>query len=255
MTAVPAAVQRRITWLAYAAVLLTGLNAGWVGPLLPSIARAQGLALDRAGLLVSAIFAGFCVTVLLGGEVVDRWGGRVALALAAGLIAAGLLGLATLPGLPALLASAFVIGLGTGVSDVSSHVVIAALNRERVAAALNYLNVSFGVGALVGPVVVGFALRAGLPYGAVFGAGAAAAALVVALLLATPLVHERGAGATARDKATLLARPVLWVLGGVLFLYIAAEAGVGSWLAAYLDIVDNVDEAVASWGVSLFWPG
>src|SRR5438874_642983 len=83
-----------------------------------------------------------------------------------------------------------------------------------------------GVGALVGPVGVGFALRAGLPYGAVFGAGAAAAALVVALLLTTPLVHERGAGATARDKAALLTRPILWVLGGVLFLYIAAEAGV-----------------------------
>src|SRR5438067_727042 len=255
MMEVPAAVQRRITWLAHAAVLLTGLDAGWVGPLLPSIARAQGLALDRVGLLVSAIFAGFCVTVLLGGEVVDRWGGRVALALAAGLIAAGLVGLATLPGLPALLASAFVIGLGTGVSDVSSHVVIAALNRERVAAALNYLNVSFGVGALVGPVGVGFALRAGLPYGAVFGAGAVAAALVVALLLTTPLVHERGAVATARDKAALLTRPVLWVLGGVLFLYIAAEAGVGSWLASYLHVVGDLDEAVAAWGVSLFWAG
>lgn len=250
-----AGVQRRITRLAYSTVLLTGLHGGWIGPLLPSIARAQGFALERVGLLVSAIFVGFLLTVLVGGEIVDRWGGRVALTLAAALMGAGLLGLATLPGLPALLGSALVIGLGTGISDVAAHVIVAAFNRGRVATALNYLNVSFGVGALLGPLIAGVAIRNGLPYQVVFRAGAVVAALVAILLVTTPLSHERAAATGAESKGALLMRPVLWVLGGVLLLYIGVETGLGAWLSSYLRATGDLSESRAAWVVSLFWIG
>ena len=262
MTGSAVAVQRWVTVLANLSVLLTGLNGGWVGPFLPQMAEAQGAALDRAGLLVSAKFLGFMITVVLTGAALDRWGGRVVLGLSLALMAVGQLGIATLPGLPALLASGLVLGLGFGILDVAGHVVIVQFNRERVTAALNYLNVSFAVGALVGPLIAGVALRGGVPYRAVYGAGAAVAVLFALLYVATPLRHERTVrvrggshpGSPARESG-LLARPVIWALGGVMLLYVGAEAGLGAWLFTYLRRVGGLEEAVASWSVSLFWVG
>ena len=66
------------------------------------------------------------------------------------------------------------IGLGNGSIDIAANVLIVDLNRDRLAAALNYLHVLFGVGALMGPIIVGFALARLIPYWWVFCAGAAA---------------------------------------------------------------------------------
>ncbi|HET8626937.1 MAG TPA: MFS transporter [Thermomicrobiales bacterium] len=254
METAPAA--RRITWLAYTAVFLSGLNGGWLGPLLPEISRVQGIPLDRLGLLASVSFVGFMLTVTVAGALVERWGGRVALTLSTGLLAVGLLGLAGLPGLAGLLAGALVAGLGTGINDVASHVVIVALNdEERVTAELNYLNVAFSVGALLGPLLVGAALHFGVPYSAVFGGGAVLAALTALLVATTHLSHDRPAHAEGTPARALLARPALWVLGGSLGLYVGAEVALGTWVPSYLHRVDGLSESLAAWGVSLFWIG
>jgi FHS family glucose/mannose:H+ symporter-like MFS transporter len=180
----------------------------------------------------------------------------VALTLSTGLLAAGLLGLAGLPGLLGLLAGALVAGLGTGINDVASHVVIVALNdEERVTAELNYLNVAFSVGALLGPLLVGAALHFGVPYGAVFGGGAALAALTALLVATTRLSHDRPIHAEASPARALLGRPALWVLGASLGLYVGAEVALGTWVPSYLHRVDGLSESVAAWGVSLFWIG
>ncbi len=250
--------QRRVTWLTYGAVLLVGLNNGWLGPFLPQIARTQGIAIESAGLLLSALYAGFLLAVLVAGGLVERWGGRVALSGALALLAAGLAGLAGLPGLPAILASAAVAGLGHGLLDVAGHVLIADLHpddRGRLTAALNYLNVAFGVGAFLGPVLAGFALRGGFPYRGVFSLGAAAAVLVGAALAFTPLRHRRATAGTVERTGGVLAHPIVWALGGVLLLYIGVEAGLGAWLATYLRAAGGRTEAAAAWTVSLFWIG
>lgn len=253
MTAVPAAVRWRITWLGYGAILLVGLNNGWLGPFLPQIAQARGIALDRAGGLVSALYVGFLLAVLASGQLVDRWGGRAALTLGVTLLSAGLFGLAAAPGLPLMLAGALVVGLGHGVLDVGSHVVIAALNRDRLAAALNSLNFFFGVGAFLGPLLVGLALRGGVSYGLTFAAAAAAAAALAVLLATTPLRHEGTAAAASAGSP--FARPVLWLLGGVLLLYVGAEVGIATWLFSYLTATGGLDEPRALSVVSLFWIG
>ena len=48
----------------------------------------------------------------------------------------------------------FLIGLANGGIDIGANAIIVELNRERLASALNYLHVLFGVGALLGPLIV-----------------------------------------------------------------------------------------------------
>ena len=70
------------------------------------------------------------------------------------LFTAGLAGLAVSPGLAGLLSAGFFLGLANGGIDIGANALIVELNRERTASALNYLHVLFGVGALLGPLIV-----------------------------------------------------------------------------------------------------
>ena len=171
------------------------------------------------------------------------------------LFTAGLSGLALAAGLPALLCAGVLIGLGNGSIDIAANTLIVDLNRDRLAAALNYLHVLFGVGALMGPIVVGFALARLIPYSWVFCAGAAASSLVAIALAITPAIQVRVPTTPGDGFLPILARPLIWAIGGVLFLYVGGEMGIGAWLFLYLRTAAALGATVASWGVSLYWLG
>src|SRR5438477_8457110 len=168
--------ERRLTWLAYSALLMMGLNVGWLGPFLPQLAHAVRVPIDRAGLTVSVTAAGYLAALFAMGEFVHRSGARTALAATMVLTAIGLATMAVAPGIPVLLCGALIVGFGHGGVDIGSNALVVDLNRLRLGAALNYLHVMFGVGALLGPMVVGFAIAGRVPYGVVFGVGAGVAA-------------------------------------------------------------------------------
>jgi MFS transporter, FHS family, glucose/mannose:H+ symporter len=247
--------ERRLTGLAYACLLIVGIHAGWIGPFLSEISRMLTLSIDRAGLVVSAASAGYFVALIVAGGVSHRWSAQKILVVAMALLGAGMFGLARAAGLPALLCTGVLLGLGNGSIDVAANALIVDLNRDRLAAALNYLHVLFGVGAMIGPMVASFALAHLIPYWWVFSAGAAASSMVAIGLATTAAVEVRVPAAPGDGFVALLERPLIWVIGGVLFLYVGAEMGIGAWLTLYLHAAAALSATVASAGVSLYWLG
>jgi fucose permease len=247
--------QRRLTWLSYACLLMVGLNSGWTGPFLPEISRAVAIPLDRAGLIVSASAAGYFISVLIAGEISQRWSAQAILIGAMCLFTAGLFGLGAARGLLGLIAAGFVIGLANGGIDVGANALVVELNRERIASALNYLHVLFGVGALAGPMIVAVALAGAIPYSWIFGGGAIACALIAIALIATPALEILIAQEHPGGLLPMLARPLIWVLSGVMLLYVGAEVGIGAWLFVYLRRAGALSATFASSGVSLYWLG
>jgi len=53
----------------------------------------------------------------------------------------------------------------------------------------------------------------------------------------------------------MLSRPLIWVVSGVMFLYVGAEIGIGAWLFLYLRSAGALSVSFASSGVSLYWLG
>jgi fucose permease len=247
--------ERRLTWLAYACIFVEGINAGWIGPFLPEISQLVHVSIDSAGLIVSATAAGYLAALLAAGETAHRWSAQKTLTASMLLVSVGLFGLSIAPALAGLLCAAFVAGLGYGAVDVASNAMVVDLNRDRLAAALNYLHVMFGVGALLGPLIAGFALASHLHYSIMFGAGAAFSASIVFLLATTPTVETRIVVERGDGFLPMLTRPLIWVLGAILFLYVGAETGIGAWLFLYLRTSGALSESLASWGVSLYWAG
>ncbi|HVN30288.1 MAG TPA: MFS transporter [Candidatus Binataceae bacterium] len=248
-------IARRLTVLAYVCLLLLGIQCGWMGPFLPEISRTLHVAIDDAGLLISATATGHFAALLAVGAISHRRAAQHFLLVAMILYAVGLLGLALAPALPLMLLAAAIVGLGNGAIDIAANAVIVDLNRERLAEALNYLHVLFGIGAFIGPIIAGFALARAIGYPWVFGFGALGCAMVAAALLATPTVSVQLPAQTGDGLMPLLARPILWLLAGVLFLYVGGEAGVGAWLYLYLRSASDLAPAVASTGVSIYWLG
>jgi fucose permease len=247
--------ERKLTWLCYACLMMVGVNSGWIGPFLPEISRVVILPIDRAGLIVSASAAGYFISVLIAGEINQRWSAQAILIGAMILFTGGLFALGTARGLLGLLAGGFVIGLANGGIDVGANALIVELNRERMASALNYLHVLFGVGALMGPMIVAVALARAIPYPWVFAGGAISCAAIALALVATPALEILVAPEQVGGLVAMLARPLIWVVGGVMALYVGAEVGIGAWLFVYLRRAGALSTTFASSGVSLYWLG
>ena len=211
--------------------------------------------IDLAGLVVSAASAGYFIALIVAGALSHRWSAQKILVVAMALLGSGMFGLALAAGLPALLGAGVLLGLGNGSINVAANALIVDLNRDRLAAALNYLHVLFGVGAMMGPMVASFALAHMISYWWVFSAGAAASAMVAIGLATTAAVEVRVPATVGDGFLALLERPLIWVIGGVLFLYVGAEMGIGAWLTLYLHAAAALSATIASAGVSLYWLG
>lgn len=244
-----------ITRLAYSCLLMVGIHSGWIGPFLPQISHAAHLPIERAGLIVSAAAAGYFISVLIAGEINQRLSAQKILVGAMAFFTAGLTGLAVAPGLAGLLCAGFLIGLANGGIDIGANALIAVLNRERLASALNYLHVLFGVGALLGPLIVSVAFASRVPYWWVFGAGALVCAAIAFRLGVTPAIEVRTAPAPGDGFIPMLSHPLIWAISGVMFLYVGAEIGIGAWLFLYLRTAGALSPLLASSGVSLYWLG
>lgn len=246
--------ERRLTALAYACLLLFGLHAGWIGPFLAQISHALIVPIDDAGLVVSAASAGYFVSLLITGSLSYRYSAQRILVVAMAAFGAGLLGLAVAGRLSVLLWAAVLLGISNGAIDVAANALIVDLNRERLTAALNYLHMLFGVGALMGPLIVGFALAWTIPYWWIFALGGLACIAVSSSLMRSPALEIR-VPSTPGGFMPIFRHPLIWVLGGMLFLYVGGEMGIGAWLFLYLRTAASLSATISSWGVSFYWLG
>jgi len=251
--------ERAITRLAYACLLVVGINSGWTGPFIPEIARTLSVPIERAGLMVSAGAAGYFISLLIAGEIHQQMSAQKILVGAMAIFAAGLSGLAIAPDLAGLLGANFLIGLAGGGIDIGANALIVELNRERLASALNYLHVLFGVGALLGPLIVSAAFAGHVHYWWVFGGGAIACAAIAIGLRITPAVAVQTELAAGSEDGSgflsMLARPLIWALSAVMFMYVGSELGIGAWLFLYMRTAGALSPMLASSGVSLYWLG
>ena len=244
-----------ITRLAYSCLLMVGINSGWVGPFIPQISRVAHLPIERAGLIVSASAAGYFVSLLIAGEINQQLSAQKILVGAMVLFTAGLAGLAAAAGLAGVLCAGFLIGLSNGGIDIGANALIVELNRDRLASALNYLHVLFGIGALFGPLIVSAAFASRVPYWWVFGGGALVCAAIGFRLGVTPALEVRTEPMPGDGFILMLSRPLIWVVSAMMFLYVGAEVGIGAWLFLYLRTAGALGPMLASSGVSLYWLG
>ncbi|MGW1714786.1 MFS transporter [Streptomyces sp. NPDC002156] len=235
-------------------VLIGALQALY-GPAIPALRDEFGLSPSAAGLGLSAHFVGGVAGVLLFDRLYVRIGNRRILGSSYVLMAAGAAGFALAPNWPVALAAALLAGLGFGGIDYGLNQLFAIGFGKRSTAMLNILNAHFGIGAILGPALIGAVGSEHYP--AVFLAFSLAN---LPLLLCLRGVREHVPQPVATPESGVPGKPVLTrslvsVLGVFVTLYVlhvGIEAGVGGWEPTHLETVGYGAGAAAT-ATSVYW--
>jgi fucose permease len=228
---------------AFFGIFIYGLLAALPGSVLPALERNQYLPNDSTVgtfLLINA--AGAVLAYLLSGPVIDRAGKKPALALGAFLVIVSMVAFALVlsvvspaASLALIFGCSLVLGFGANAVVAAGHALVADIAASWRNAALNLLDICFGLGLATLPLFVQTIQgKGGLP--AVFwvlGLGTVGLFLLV-LTLRFPGATHQDAAALGEAK-TLFRNPSFWLLAIALFMYVGAEVSVGKWVVTFME--------------------
>lgn len=229
-------------------VLIGALQALY-GPAVPAMRERFGISDGEVGIALSAHFVGALLGVLGTPALRRRVSNRVFLALALSTLLAGALAFALAPLWTLALAAALVGGIGFGWIDVGVNEFFIEAYGADSTGMLNMLHANFGIGAVLGPLLVGALPGPWYPW------AFASCAVLAALVLCTVRGVSGRGGVAARHEG-LAQRAAVWRIG-ILFmvffvLHVGVEAGAGGWETAHLVALGWTAGAAAT-ATSGFW--
>ena len=240
----------------YLAFISLGLPDSVLGVAWPSMRLSLGQPLQAAGLLTMVLTACSAVSSFASGAVLRRLGTGPVVMLSGFLTGFALLGYALAPSFAWLMVLAVPLGLGAGSVDAGLNHFVAEHYSSRH---MNWLHACWGVGATVGPFIMGSALTDALGWQAGYKAIAAIQlALAVLFLLSLPLWTREHATPGARadtgaPPATTSPAWAPWLAASLYLVYATVEVGTGLWTGSILVDGRHMDAPVAGLWVSCFF--
>lgn len=145
--------MKRLLWIGCLSYFLIGLAHVVLGSVLPVMLEHYGREYSEGGMLIFTQFAGFLVGVLVSPLINRRFGKRGGLLIAAGLLTTAELMYTLLPPWEWLYGIAVAAGFGFGMIEAVIGTIIIAAIKDKTAVAMSRLEVFFGVGAMVMPLI------------------------------------------------------------------------------------------------------
>lgn len=254
----------------YLTFISLGLPDSLLGTAWPVMHVDLGAPVAAQSLISIIISCCTIVSSLLTARLVRRLGTGRLTALSVALTAVAILSFSATNAFWQLCLIAVPYGLGAGAIDAALNNYV-ALNYG--ARHMSWLHCCWGIGASVGPLVMGWALggRMGWP-GGYLAIGAVQVAITVVLLLSIPLwrravdVNPAGEGksegqaedegeGSAPTNRELLSLPGARAAIGSFGTYCALEGSIGLWIASYLTMARGIDASTAASIVAQFYLG
>jgi fucose permease len=208
------------------------------------------------GLVFLVTAFAYIVSVSAGTAASDHYGRRPFVLAGPLLIILGFLVAAVSPGWIVFLAGAYVFGSGMGLVDGSLNALAIDVAPRATTSTLNYLHLFFGVGAVVGPLIVGVGLEAGFHWRVIAGATALLAFTMFLpyLFVRFPPMVQTVRPPFRKVLATLLRPRPLLMLAVILF-YVGVEATYNGWLPSHFEIEIGASRGVGAYSVAIMWAG
>ncbi len=244
----------------YLAFISLGLPDALLGSAWPSMYVQFGVPVSYAGAISMIIAVGTVVSALMSDALTRRLGtGRVT-AISVLLTAAALFGFSMSSSFWMLCLWAVPYGIGAGCVDAALNNFVALHYASRH---MSWLHCMWGIGASVGPYVMGYALSGGHGWPAGYRYIAVIqAALTVILLLSLPM-WKRGVQAAQDGEEqgerpgfrALIRTPGAKSIMLAFFCYSAIENTSGLWASSFLVLHHGISEELAARFASLFYIG
>ncbi len=248
--------------LIYLAFISLGLPDPALGSAWPLMYGDLDVPVGWAGFISAIISSGTIVSSLLSHRVIRRYGTGVVTVTSVGLTAVALLGFSISPSFWWLLLLAVPLGLGAGAVDSGLNAFVA---MHYAARHMNWLHCFWGVGAMLGPILISTFTATEHSWRSGYGCISAIQFGLVALLLYSLPVWRRREQDHAQEEAHhpvskhgLLA-PLrvegAWLALVVFLFYSAIEGSVMLWGATFLVEAREVSPEQAAGWISLFFLG
>ena len=245
--------------LIYLSFISLGLPDALLGSAWPSMYTELNVPLSSAGLISMIIAAGTVVSSLMSERLTRRFGPGKVTAFSVGLTALSLVGFALSGSFWQLCLLAIPYGLGAGSVDACLNNFVALHYASRH---MSWLHCMWGIGASVGPHIMGRAITAGQSWHAGYGYIAVLQiVLTFVLLMSLPKWKQpTDSGAQSRPMEPVTLRQALFIRGvrevlTCFFCYCALEQTAGLWASSYLVLKNGLPAEKAASLAALYYMG
>lgn len=224
------------------AIFVYGMIAAMLGTILPELSERFHLSPSQNGTIASAQALGLILASLGVGPLLDNEGNKLGMVLGLVFISIALFALPRSPGFRTILLLLFLLGVGGGILVTAANSLVSDVGAAHRATALNLVNLFFGLGGLATPFIAANLFKRNwvrLCYTIAF-----LAITTLAIEMLTQMPGPAGTGFILADAGPVLGRPVLFLIGLFLFLYIGCEVGMWNWLVRHL-IAQGIPESRA----------
>ncbi len=228
---------------AVVAIFVYGMIAAMLGTILPDLSSRFQLSPRQNGTIALAQALGLMVASLGVGPLLDDFGKKAGLILGLALIAVVLFALPRSAGYRSIVFLLFLLGMGGGIVVTGANALTSDVGEAHRGIALNLVNIFFGLGGLATPFISANLFRRNWVRLCYTVAGLTVVTLAIQAVAHMP--PPTGAGRFIfADAGPVLGRPILFLLGLLLFLYVGCEVGIWNWLVRHL-IAQGIPESRA----------
>lgn len=245
----------------YLAFISLGLPDGLLGAAWPTMYQEFAVPVSYAGAVSMIISFGTILSSLQSDRLTRKLGTGKVTAISVGMTAAALCGFSFSHSFVAVCLWAIPYGLGAGSVDASLNNYVALHYESRH---MSWLHCMWGIGATLGPYVMGYALTGGKGWNAGYRyIGIMQIVLTAVLVCSLPLWvkrKEEGTGGAEADAKALSIREVLKIRGAkevmfCFFCYCALESTAGLWSSSYLTLQKGIPAETAASYAGMFYLG
>ena len=239
----------------YLAFISLGLPDGVHGLAWPGMRAALGQPVEALGIVTSILACCSAISGFVSGRVLARFGTGPVTFVSALTTGLAILGFSQAGSFALVVALAFPLGFGAGSVDAGLNHFVAEHYSSRH---MNWLHACWGVGATLGPSMVGMVLASGGNWSSGYLSVASVQLLLAAILFASlslwrqaPTQHQTtAADESGRGNGSLSAA----ILSALLFaLYVSIEMGTGWWAAVIMIEGRGFEPGMAGLAVTLFF--
>ncbi|WP_283682416.1 MFS transporter [Parablautia sp. Marseille-Q6255] len=245
----------------YLSFISLGLPDSLLGSAWPSIYRQFDVPVSYAGIVSVIIAAGTIISSLQSDRMTKKLGAGKVTAFSVAATAIALFGFSVSDSFAVMCLWAIPYGLGAGGVDAALNNYVALHYPSRH---MSWLHCMWGVGASVGPYIMGYALTSGSGWHMGYRyISLLQIVLTAALFLSLPLWKTRSLeneNAAGVPTAHLTLKHIIRIPGAcsvmtAFFCYCALEATAGLWASSYLVLNRGIDAKTAAAFASLFYIG
>jgi len=232
-----------LLFIAFFGIFVYGLLTALPGAVLPELERHQFLPNDAkvaTFLLINAI--GAVIAYIVSGPLTDRLGKKFTLWVGSALVLGSMAGLALIvadvpagAALALIFGCSLVLGLGANAIVSAGHALVGDIAGAKINAALNLLDVCFGLGLTVLPLLAE-KVRQDAALGTIFWVLAIFTAVLLVLVVVPRFprpVHPESF--PLREAGDLFRSASFWFLAIALFMYVGTEVSVVKWIVTFVE--------------------